>query len=385
MPALTQNMIVEAGGLLPALLWDHLSDDDGGVDPFIEKLPMSYIDSSFIKFDQLESPYGLMSLSAIDDAPPLFVVPGLRVYEIKPGYYREYTQLLESKLTDSREPGTAFDPLDVAEELGRIMLYMGQRFASRIFQIYAQLGTLGQLNITGPEGLQHTYQIENFRTITATAWLSSPSTATPIDDLRTGASVLNKGTSSRFGGKSFLLMADEGVNALLATAQIRNAFRSEYGASYLAPFDNAQKSGKQPPLNGNRSLNSLFLGMGLPEIIPWNRGYYPKLTDVQNQTYTNFIKFLSPTQGIWLGYRPKDQPIGKMNFTRHAGLIEQGDSGDYGVVDIPETPEMGDAGKGIYFRAHYRNFQPHHYDIEIGANIAPQLYYGDAIAAVNWS
>ena len=384
MPTFTQSEFVESSALLPPLLWQHFTDDDGKEDPFIRQLPLGYRDAWLIRWDQKDNPYGLLPQGALDVPPTLMQMPGRKIFEVEPGVYRGHTQILESELTKSVEPGTLADAVNVENRLADVWLYFGDMLANRVYKIYADLGVNGQIVNIDAQGNRHTYQIQNYSKLNVSGWLSDPLNATPIDDLRAGAQTLGRGTSTRYGQKSQLLMADEGVSALLATAQVRNAFRSNYGASFMAPFDHAQKTGPQPPLSGDKSLNNLFFGMGLPEIVPWNRGYYANFADARDKTRANFTKLLTSTQAVWLGYRPQGAQVGQLSFARHAGLLETGGA-DYGIVNVQRPGSLTEFGQGVYVRVHYHNEQPHHYRFEIGCNICPEVWYEDAMAAVLWS
>ena len=385
MPTLTQNMVAESAALLPEFLFHHLRDDEGGADPFVEKFPLADRDVWKVTWDQRESPYGILPQSALDAPPVLMTMPGVRVYEVGPGVYRGYTSLNESLLTKGRQPGTLADPIDVAEQLATTMMYFGEMLANRIFKIYADLGVNGYFNNTSADGVQHTYKINGYQRINMSAWAGAPTTATPIDDLRVAASTLNRGTSSRFGAKSQLLMTDEAITTLLATTQIRSTFKSPYGASILAPFDIANATGAQPDTGaGAQSLNKLLIGMGLPEIVPWNRGYYPLLSDVQNKTKANFTKFLGSTSAVWLGYRPNKQPLGQFTFAKHLGN-SMGPKADFDVPSVATPGSVKEFGKNIYVAAHVHNRQPHGYDFEMGCNCTPEVWYEDAMAAIYWS
>lgn len=385
MPTLTQNMVAESAALLPEFLYAHLRDDEGGTDPFVEKFPLADRDVWKVTWDQRESPYGILPQGTLDSPPVLMTMPGVRVYEVEPGVYRGYTLLTESELTKSREPGTLADPLNIPERLSTVMMYFGEMLANRVFKTFADLGVNGYFNNQSADGVQHTYKINGYQRISMSAWAGSPTTATPIDDLRVAASTLNRGTSSRFGAKSQLLMTDEAITTLLATTQIRSTFKSPYGATILAPFDIANATGRQPDTGaGAQSMNKLFMGMGLPEIVPWNRGYYPLLSDVQNRTKTNFSKFLGSTSAVWLGYRPNKQPLGQFTFARHLGNT-MGAKADYNVESVKSPGSVTEFGKNIYVAAHVQNEQPHGYKFEMGCNYTPEVWYEDAMAAIYWS
>ena len=59
MPTLTQNMVAEAGALLPELMTGFMEDEEGGDDPFAKALPLADRDAWKITWDQKESGYGL--------------------------------------------------------------------------------------------------------------------------------------------------------------------------------------------------------------------------------------------------------------------------------------------------------------------------------------
>ena len=391
MPTITANMVAESAALLPKLLPAGMAmDEDGNDDLFFKHFPLAHREEWIIRWDQMGAPYGLMGQSALDAAPKLFVAPGIRVFEVEPGVYREYTQIKETYLTKGREPGTLAKPVNPKEEAARVTLYAMDRIIKRIWKAYADLGIQGLINNTNVEGIQHTYNIQGYQKFTVSNWISNPATATPIDDLRAVANQAQRGTDSRFGQKSEIGMTDELITALLATAQVRNSFRSAYGASFLAPFDNNNASGAQPPLNGDQSLNKLFFGMGLPKIVPWNRGYYLNYADAQNYNKANFQKFLQSaavaagaTNGaVWMGYRPNSAQSGQMTFARHAGLEETGGPADYDCIKpkIDKPSEMW--AKGLYLKLHYRNRQPNGYDLEYGCNFTPEVWYDDSMLSI---
>lgn len=383
MPTLTQNMVAESAALMPKLMWASTFDEDGTEDPFFKKLPIGFRDSWVIRWDQEGAPYGLIPQGTLDASPVLMQMPGIQVFEVTPGVYRGKTNILESYLTVAREPATLADPVVAANELSRVMLYFGDMLINRFRKAYADLGVNGQINNVSLEGIHHTYQIQNYQKPTVSQW-SNAATATPIDDLRGVQTTANRGTSSRFGQKSDLLMVDEGINTLLATAQIRNSFRSSYGASFLAPYDNNNLSGAQPPLNGDQSLNKLFFGMGLPMITPWNHGYYPDFTSAKNYIRANFLKFIPNTSAVWLGMRPQGQQLGQMTVARHIGNDEKGDEAMYNVVTVPDKPEE-EYMKGVFIRVFYRNEMPNGYEFQIGVHFTPEVWYDDAMLSVNWT
>lgn len=385
MPTLTQSMVAESAAILPELMYSFMTDDDGGEDPFFKAFPLADRDTWLVKWDQRESPYGLLPQSQLDAAPELMTATGDRIYEVEPGVYRGYTEINESELTKARQEGTLADPINIPDRLGRIMLDLGEMTVNRIRKIYADLGINGYFNNQSVNGVQHTYKINGYSRISMSAWAGSPTTATPIDDLRVAASTLNRGTSTRFGSKSQLLMTDEAITTLLATTQVRSTFKSAYGASFLAAFDHAQKSGAQPPINGDQSLNKLFVGMGLPEIVPWNYGYYPLLSDSRNRTKANYSKFLGSTTAVWLGKRPNGQQLGQFTFARHAGHVQTGEKVEFDVQSVKSPRSIMEYGKNIYVRVHIRNEMPHGYKFELGFNATPEVWYEDAMAAVYWA
>ena len=385
MPTLTQSLVRNSSVVLPLLLWRQMADDDGGEDPLMKKFPLGYRDAWKISWEQDNNPWGMTAQGALD-APPVFTsIPGSRVFEATPGVYREYTKIGETELTVAREQGTLGDPISVKGRLAKAYMYFAERLANRLFKIYADLGVYGRINNTDDQGNQHVYQIQDYPSLSVSAWLSSPQTATPIDDLRTAQTTLHKGTSSRFGPKSQLLLTDEALNAFLATKQVRDTFRANYGANYLAPYANEQATGVRPPINGDRSVNELLTGMGLPKLVPWNRGYYPDAASAESNTKASFTKFLPTTAAIWLGYRPDNAQLGQLSFARHTGLQSASEAAEFGVVPLQKPGSLSEFGKGVFVQVKYQNEQPHHYKMEIGFNVCPEVWYNDAMASINWS
>ncbi len=382
--AMPQNFDQDTAALLPDYIWDEIVDK--GDDPLLSAMPFSYTESSFVKWDQYENPYGLIPLRGVDGAPTLVQMPGLKVYESAPGFYGLVTQLRESEILFERQPNTVASPLDVPDRLGKLMLDASTMVVSRFRQTAGDLLVTGEFtNLNASGELQHHYQLEDYQTFapandgfTGPGWTANPATADPIGDLiYWQTKKLNRGTSADFGPKSRILCNPTVINDIWNCTSVRVAFKSKFGATFLR--GDLETS---PPLEGDNGLNALMMGMGLPPLVPYDRGYFPTLTDSIAGDPDNFTFAIADKSLIWLGVRPKGQTIGAWKLTRNAGMVSP--SVNYDSVDV-ENEQKGEMTKGIYVNAHYINRMPHHYDLELGFNACPILYYRRATAGITYS
>lgn len=379
--AMPQNFVQETGALLPDYIWDEIVDK--GNDPLLSCMPFKYTDASFVKWDQYQDPYGLIPLRGVDGAPNLVRMPGLKTYEAAPGFYGLATQLRESELLFERQPNTVADPLDISDRLGKLVLDASTMVVSRFRQTAADLLVTGEFTNTNSSGeLSHHYEVENYQTFapandgtTGPGWAADPENADPIGDLiYWQTSKLNKGTSADFGKASQILCNPTVVNDIWKCKSVRNAFKSKFGASILR--------GEVPNLDGDQSLNALFIGMGLPPLVVYNKGYFETIGEAESADADDFTFAIADKSLIWIGVRPKGQQIGSWMLTRNAGLVEP--SVNYDAVGI-ENEQKAEIAQGIYVNSHFNNRMPHHYEIEMGFNACPVLFYRRATAGITYT
>lgn len=368
MAALTQNLEVFANALMPALMWQDLL---GGDDPLMKAFKPGYINADKVQYDQYESPYGLLPLRGLNGTPPVLQMPGFRRYQFDPGYFGGQTELLESELTSSVQPGTLNSPLDVSDRLGTLYLYFATMVASRMRKTVADGLATGTVTIVDAQGNKWVYTIPGYRTYTpGTGWGANPATATPITDLLTQKANLQKGTSTKFGGSSKLLMNSISLAEYFRTAQVQSTYRAKYGSSFVGLDGGVDLPG----------INALHQGFDLPPIEVYDYGYFPTLADAKNRVYGNW-QFIVPTRTVlWLGDR-KGQQLGQMQLTRHAGKVETKGAQSYPQVNAPNENEA-DFAEGLYVRTHYQNRMPHKYDLEVGYNGSLVLWYDDSACGI---
>lgn len=370
---LTQNYEIDV--ILPELMVDEM-DTDGKGDPLLELLPLSYSDADLIKWDQYENGFGLLSLRGLGGDPDVVGVPGIRQYAVAPGYYGERAIYDETEFTKGREPGSANVPAEPSRRLAILTQYQAAKSVNRIRQTVSDFLLTGKfMNVDKAGRVTHADRIENYRTFspandgnTGPGWAASPSTATPLNDLKYWQNQLQIGTSSRFGTDSTLICQSGVVVDLLKTTQIQQTYRSKFGSSIM----------------GLEGVNDLLLGFGLPKLVPYDEGYYPTLADAINRTTANFTRVLPPKSLIWAGTRPKGQKLGKFVLTRNA--INNPPVGS-GVEPPRRNPLAGKYqwAEGLYILLEYRPKPPSRFELDVGFNGGPVVHFGSASAGVTYT
>jgi hypothetical protein len=369
MAALTQNLEVLTTALMPALLHSEVVDGD---DPLMAAFAPGYVDADKVQYDQYESPYGLIPLRGLNGAPPVLQMPGFRRYQFDPGYFGAETQITESDITSTIQPGTLAEPLDTADRLGKLMKDLAVMVVNRFRVTVADMLADGAVRITDSQGGEFEFQVPGYRTLTpGTGWGANPSTATPIKDLLTWKAQLQRGTSTKFGKDSVLLMNTPTLAEFFTTTQVQSTYRGKYGASFIGLDGTADLSG----------VNAILQGFDLPSIVPYDHGYYPTLADAKARTYTNFTYAVPTRTVLWLGVRPQQPKLGTFQLTRHAGIVNQKDGNKYPEVGV-ENAGMAEYAKGLFVRADYRPKMPNGYDLQVGFNGCPVLWYDDSAAGI---
>lgn len=374
---IAQNYAVLTEALLPNLMWDGLG---AGKDALLKLYPLGYEDADTISYDQWQDPYGLTALRGLDGPPMIVTLPGFRTYQVAPGYYGNKTQIRESQIVKMRQPGTANDPIILRELMAYYMNYFLGMSTARIRQTLADLlltgtftnTTTNATNNTADGSEDHTYTIENYRTLspandgnTGPSWNLDPVNATPINDLQYWQNQLQLGTSTSFGSDSTLLFQQAVMIDLLKTTQIQQIYRDNYGAS----------------ITGAAGVQKLAQGFLLPDMEIYDEGYNPTLADVQAQDLTAFTRFIPPGNLIWAGKRKDGQLPGAFKFTRNAAKVAGGSPG-YPTMDV--SGDVPSIGQGIVVQVFYKNETPVHFDYEITFNACPVTYYWAATAGISY-
>jgi hypothetical protein len=372
---LTQNFNVDL--VLPEVMWDEMSDT--GTDPILAALPLVHEKEDLLLWDQYENGYGLLSGRGLGGTPDVTPAPGLRRYAVAPGYYGERAVLEETEMTKSRDPGTANLPAKPEERIAVMTQYQAEKSVNRVRQTSADLLRTGKfVNRSASGAVVHTDQIENYTAITAMpgytlpksgrvlgpSWRSDPGNARPLTDLDYVKYELELGTSSEFGQDSELVVNPDVLIDLLNTRQVQEVYKGQYGASVSGPAD----------------LERLFLGRGLPKLVPYKKGYFPTLADAVART--NFTRILPSGGMVWLGVRPKGQKLGKFVLTRNLG-IDPPTGAKESPYKVAHRSELAWA-EGIYILLEYIPKMPFRFELDVGLNGGPVVHFGSAAAGLNY-
>jgi hypothetical protein len=369
---LAQNYDIDL--ILPDLMFDEIRND-GEADPILDALPLTYENFDLIKWNQYENGYGLLGLRGLGGEPDVVQLPGYREYAVAPGYYGERAILDEQEMTKNREAGTTNLPADPDERLGIMTAYQADKSVNRIRKTIADLLLNGTfINKSSSGAVVHADKIENYKTYspagsggTGPGWAADPTNAKPINDLKYWQNQLQIGTSSRFGSDSTLVCQDGVIVDLLATTQIQDVYKDNYGATPL----------------GLEGVNKIFQGMGLPKIVPYNAGYFNSLADAVNRTTANFTRILPPKSLIWLGTRPKGQKLGRFVLTRNVPLALLQGGGQTPLKSRAVREYQWAEGLGVSLHLHDR--LPFRYELDVWFNGGPVVHFGSSAAGITYT
>lgn len=373
---LTQNFDNDVQWLMPDFMWDEITGE--GADPLVDALPLGYEDTSFVRWDQYQDPYGLLGQRGLDAPPQLVTMPGTRVYEAQPGYYGNVTQLRESELVVERQPGTVSDPLDIPDRLATLLLNFSCMAVSRIRQTISDLLRTGTFTNTNAAGnIVNSYTVEDYQTFspandgnTGPGWAAFPATARPINDMIYWKAQAQKATSSKFDESAAQLCNPFVLVDLFKTTQIQVTYKNKFGAT--------------PVGLDSEGLNGILLGYKLPPLVEYDKGYFPTLAAANARSKSLFTYIIPNKNLIWIGKRPKGQKLGQFKLTRHAGIATAGDIGKWPSVNVRD--EAGyDWSKGLFVRTKIHDMSPIHYDTEMSFNACPVLGYGSASFGVSYT
>ncbi len=375
---LTQNFDNDIAGLMPDYMWDEITDDEGMADPLVDAMPLGYTDTSFVRWDQWQDPYGQLPQRGLDAPPPLVTMPGLRVYEAQPGYYGGVTQLRESEIVLERQAGTIADPLDIPDRNAVLLLNFSCMAVSRIRQTISDLlltGTFTNINDAG--NIVNSYTVEDYQTFspandgnTGPGWAAFPVTARPINDMIYWKAQAEKGTSSMFGKTAVQLCNPFVLVDLFKTTQIQQTYKNNYGATPIG-LD-------------NDGLNKILIGYNVPPLEEYTKGYYPTLADANARDKDAFQYIIPNKSLIWIGKRPKGQKLGQFKLTRHAAIATQGDINKWPSVNVRDDSHY-DWSKGLFVRTWIQDHSPVNYTTEMSFNACPMLYYGSSAFGVTYT
>jgi hypothetical protein len=363
---LGQNYSIEE--IFAELLYTEESQDD----PLLEIMPLTFSDTAQVVWEQPENGWGRLGLRGPDGSPAVVQPTGYRQYAMSPGYYGGQVEYGERQLTEGRQPGTSNQPIDFDYLAARAVQLLSKQTMDQVRSIIADVLIAGRVNRRSDDGrVTHAATIDGYAAnqvfSPSTGWNTS-STATPIDDLLGWQNTLKQGTDSDFGPKSRLLMQSATVNELLACAQIRTTFRSDYGST----------------INGLADLNKLLTGFRLPQIEVYDKGYFPTAADAVNRTRANFTRFIPARRVIWDGVRPAGQQKAQFQLTRN--LVNKGIPTGIGSPDLRYAGHGLPQDKfrdGLWATANYSQLPPK-FEVAMGFNGGPAVRYVTAFAAITY-
>ena len=378
MAALLQNFTQYAEGYLNVLMPDYMrrAAKIAG-DPLLEHFAPGYVDSDEVLWDQWENIGGLIPLRGLGGKPDVVPMNGWKRYTAQPGYFGQTTLLEEGEITKGVQPGTIGDPMKVADRLSLFMMAFAKQTLDRWRKLIADMLCTGKIDLQDATGRRLQYQIDGYANqikVPATAWLTSATTATPVQDLLNLQQQLQFGTDSRFGADSVLLANSKTIAQFFSIAQIIGTYKTDYGAT----------------VNGLEAFNKTIAGEAakqgftLPKIVRYDEGYYATQAAAKAQDKTQFNYFIPNQTFLWLGTRPAGDKPAQFQLTRHAGLATTSDARDYPEVDVDEQ-DAAEIGKGLYVRCHYQNRMPHQYELEAGFNGMPVVFFPSAFAALTYT
>lgn len=345
-------------------------------DALLALCPPAATDAGQVIWEQPENGFGLLSLRGPNGYPAVTGVPGYRRMTMSPGYYGEKTVITEKEMNESREYGTAADPMDVEKRIGYIQEQILKRAFDRMRVIVSALFRTGSFLVVDPAGkTSHADTLDGYAArnvfTPAIQWFTNASTAKPIDDLQTWQAALQLGTDSVFDEDSELLCATPTINDILATNQIRSIIKLDYGATAV----------------GLKKLNDILVSAGLPKIRRYDDDYY--LTEADAKARTNAQRFIPAKSLIWKGYRRDGAPPAQFQLTRSAAKnppagVAQNAPGYKWSPPAGRLAMAAEFEKALYTIINYQLVPPE-YQIDVGLNGGPAVPFATCFAGISYT
>jgi hypothetical protein len=345
-------------------------------DALIALCPPAGTDFNQVVWEQPENGYGLLSLRGPNGYPAVTGVPGYRRMTMSPGYYGEKALITEKEMNESREYGTAADPMDVEKRIGYIQEQILKRAVDRMRLIISELFRTGRFVVADPAGrTTHADTLDGYasRNVFSPAiqWAANASTAKPIDDLQAWQAALQLGTDSVFDEDSVLLASTPTINDILATNQIRSILKLDYGATAV----------------GVKKLNDILVAAGLPRIQRYDEDYF--LTEADAKARANAQRFIPAKSLIWKGHRRDGAPPAQFQLTRSATKnppagVAQNAPGYKFAPPAGRLPMAAEFEKALYTVIQYQ-LVPAEYQIDVGFNGGPAVPYATCFAGISYT
>ncbi len=147
-------------------------------------MPLTEENADTVLWEIRDDVQGLTFVRGADEPYPLTQDSGAKRFLVTPGRYGEMRVLPEDKVERYRRLGTWGEPINLSEELGRVMSEIAYKEVMTIEYVRWQLMALGSVSIANKDGIPikiASYNVNSF--VPAIAWTNT-STATPLNDLR---------------------------------------------------------------------------------------------------------------------------------------------------------------------------------------------------------
>jgi hypothetical protein len=311
--------------------------------PVFQILPTREVDDFLLIWEQLDNFKGLQQIRGLNGEPPRVKPVGLNQFQMAPGVYGEHMAIDEQHLTVRRKPGTFNEPIDVSDIVLERQDQLLLRRLDRIELIDWTLLSTGTFSVSGPNGqVVHTDSF-TLQTYTAAVAWSTAATSAPLADF-SAVQLQSRGISVSFGANATAYMNRVTYNYLRVNGNAADLYgRRTQG---LGTFNNLQ------------SINALFMGDDLPQIVVYDQGYL-------SEPNGTFVPFIATGKVVVVGVRPAGQPIGEFRFVRNANNPDLGPGPYMKVIDKGELKV------------------PREIEVHDGFNGGPVLYYPSSIVIMN--
>lgn len=311
-------------------------------DPLFEVFPLVEKDNDKVEWEQQDVFAGLQNVRGLGGMPGRVRSPGGRRFEMDPGYYGDFDEILEAELTRRRKYGTFNNKTDITDLVIGRQEHLTSREISRVKLTAWTLLTTGAFSVTDEKGaILHTdaYPINIF---TPSVPWSTIASATPLKDLRQAVATYTPGHYVKFDKDARFFANSVTVNNLLNN----NNGNDMYG----------RRVGGGNSLNSLADANRIFLDNNLPQIVPYDEGYYDKPVDLGGV----FSRYLPNGKGVLIGKRLNDAPVGEYQMTINANnpdaepgsYLKVNDSADNSLNPVPRVIRVDkghNGGPAIYF------------------------------------
>jgi hypothetical protein len=258
-------------------------------DPVFSEFPIEDDADDVLRWEQMDNYKGLQAIRGLNGDPPNVTRTGLKSYLATPGVFGEYETVDEREITKRRKSGTFDQRIDITDIVLEMQNHLLTRELDRMrYQAWtlAATGTITTITKDGVTLYSDAFPLQTYTA--AVPWgPTTTATATPLFDLRT-VKLLARGHSVDFGSTATVYANQTTVNYMLnnTNAADLGGKRVLYGAT----------------VNALPDANRLYLENGLPQVVPYDGGYYNEAGQ--------FVLFIPNNVAILFGKRPNGRPVG---------------------------------------------------------------------------